>query len=133
MIISDFRRQRMDNKDNKNNPNHNRQGWGIILITTLLVTFMVMGFYSLMSGSGSEEITYNEFLTMLDDGDVQKVTLNSDRIYITLTDEARSEKLQSTAGTDSSGSLMGQLEQQVQSQTGNTETEHDPDYYTGYV
>ena len=52
MIISDFRRQRMDNKDNKNNPNHNRQGWGIILITTLLVTFMVMGFYSLMSGSG---------------------------------------------------------------------------------
>ena len=102
MIISDFRRQRMDNKDNKNNPNHNRQGWGIILITTLLVTFMVMGFYSLMSGSGPEEITYNEFLTMLDDGDVQKVTLNSDRIYITLTDEARSEKLQSTAGTDSS-------------------------------
>ena len=133
MIISDFRRQRMDNKDNKNNPNHNRQGWGIILITTLLVTFMVMGFYSLMSGSGPEEITYNEFLTMLDDGEVQKVTLNSDRIYITLTDEARSENQQSAAGTDGSDSLMGQLEQQVQSQGGNTETEHDPDYYTGYV
>ena len=133
MIISDFRRQRMDNKDNKNNPNHNRQGWGIILITTLLVTFMVMGFYSLMSGSGPEEITYNEFLTMLDDGEVQKVTLNSNRIYITLTDEARSENQQSAAGTDGSDSLMGQLEQQVQSQGGNTETEHDPDYYTGYV
>ena len=40
----------MDNQNNKNNPNNNRQGWGIILVTTLLVTFMVMGFYSLMRG-----------------------------------------------------------------------------------
>ena len=60
----------MDN-NRKNDPNHNRQGWGIILITTLLVTFIVMGFYSLMRGSGPEQISYDKFLEMVDDGDVQ--------------------------------------------------------------
>ena len=29
----------MDNNNKNKDPNHNRQGWGIILITTLLVTF----------------------------------------------------------------------------------------------
>ena len=39
----------MDNnqnkKNNKNNPNNNRQGLGIVLITTLLVAFVLIGFF----------------------------------------------------------------------------------------
>ena len=87
----------MDNQNknnNKNNPNNNRQGWGIILITTLLVTFIVMGLFSLMRGSGPEEISYDKFLDLVEEKKVQKVTLNSSRIYITLTDEGRKEELQ---------------------------------------
>ena len=42
----------MDNnqnkKNNKNNPNNNRQGLGIVLITTLLVAFVLIGFFSAM-------------------------------------------------------------------------------------
>ena len=79
----------MDNQNNKNNdPNNNRQGWGIILVTTLLVAFVVMGLYSLMQGTGPEEISYDKFLKLVDGGEVEEVTLSSTRIYITLKDDA---------------------------------------------
>lgn len=132
MIIAVFRRNRMDNNNRNNDPNHNRQGWGIILVTTLLVTFMVMGLFSFMRGSGPEEVSYDEFLTMVEDGQVKEVSLNSDRIYITLTDKARQEKL----GSENSGSInsvFGMLQEQTQSSSSSGDTERDPDYYTGYV
>ena len=49
MGIVDFRRHRMDNQNNKNNnnPKNNKQGWGVILVTTLLTVFIVMGLYSI--------------------------------------------------------------------------------------
>ena len=79
----------MDNQNNKNNdPNNSRQGWGIILATTLLVAFVVMGLYSLMQGTGPEEISYDKFLKLVDGGEVEEVTLSSTRIYITLKDDA---------------------------------------------
>ena len=121
--------------NNKNkDPNHNRQGWGIILITTLLVTFMVMGLYSMMQGSGPEQISYDKFLSLIDEGDVQEVSLNSDRIYITLTDEARQKELQETGRTGNPGNVWSQLQEQMQSGSSTEEeSQRDPDYYTGYV
>ena len=133
IIIAVFRRNRMDNNKNKD-PNHNRQGWGIILITTLLVTFMVMGLYSMMQGSGPEQISYDKFLSLIDEGDVQEVSLNSDRIYITLTDEARQEEYQETGRTGNPGNVWSQLQDQMQSGSSTEEeSQRDPDYYTGYV
>ncbi len=148
MVIADFRRKRMDNQNNKNNPKNNRQGWGVILITTLLVTFMVLGFYSLMRGTGPEEISYDKFLELVDDKKVEEVRLGSSRIYIVLTDEARieeakerAEKQQQNGGIQG---MMGQFQDQFLSQFQNQEqsqsrededddTEKSPDYYTGYV
>ena len=104
----------MDNQ-NKKNSNNNRQGWGVILITTLLVTFVVMGLYSLMQGSSPEEISYDEFLTMVEDGEVAEVTLNSDRIYITLTDEARQEELEENGQIANTGNIWSQMQEQIQS------------------
>nr|WP_294491317.1 ATP-dependent zinc metalloprotease FtsH [uncultured Mediterraneibacter sp.] len=128
----------MDNKNKKNDPNHNRQGWGIILVTTLLVTFMVMGLYSLMRGSGPEEISYDRFLTLVDEDKVERVSLSSDRIYITLTDEGRQEELEENAQSGSVGSMMQRLQEQIQTGTSGSaenarEQEREPDYYTGYV
>ncbi len=119
----------MDNQNNKNNPNNNRQGWGIILVTTLLVTFMVMGFYSLMSGAGPEEISYDKFLDMVDDKKVAEVSLSSNRIYITLTDEARRKEAQEN-GSDSMNSVINQI--WGQTGTGGSR-DSSPDYYTAYV
>lgn len=136
----------MDNQNNKNNPKNNRQGWGVILITTLLVTFMVIGFYTLVRGAGPEEISYDKFLDMVDDKKVESVRLNSSRIYITLTDKARMEEAEEKAKKQQeSGGLqgmMGQFQSQFLSQfQGSTQTEEEedddaewnPDYYTGYV
>ena len=127
MVIVDFRRNRMDNQNNKNNgPNNNRQGWGIILFTTLLVTFVVMGLYSLMQGSNPEEITYDKFLTYVDNGKVESVTLSSTRIYITMKEEETQDSSQNGSVND----LIGRIEEQTQQ---NTEREREPDYYTGIV
>ena len=134
----------MDNQNNKNNPNNNRQGWGVILITTLLVTFMVLGFYTLMRGAGPEEISYDKFLDMVDDGKVEVVRLNSSRIYITLTEKARQEEAEKRAEEQQQNgglsSIMDQFQSQFQSQTQSQvqmseedPEERDPDYYTGYV
>lgn len=134
----------MDNQNNKNNPNNNRQGWGVILITTLLVTFMVLGFYTLMRGTGPEEISYDKFLDMVDDGKVEVVRLNSSRIYITLTEKARREEAEKRAEEQQQNgglsSIMNQFQSQFQSQsqiqveTSEEDPEkRDPDYYTGYV
>ena len=133
MIIAVFRRIRMDNNNRNKDPNHNRQGWGIILVTTLLVTFMVMGLYSMMRGSGPEEISYDKFLTLIDDKKVQEVSLNSDRIYITLTDEARQEELEENGQIANTGNIWSQMQEQIQTGSGDEEAERAPDYYTGYV
>ena len=137
IIIAVFRRNRMDNNNRNKDPNHNRQGWGIILVTTLLVTFMVMGLYSMMRGSGPEEISYDKFLSMLEDKKVQEVNLSSDRIYITLTDEARQEEFEESGQAGNPGNVFSQLQEQMQSggSAGSTDedTGRNPDYYTGYV
>ena len=118
----------MDNQ-NKKNSNNNRQGWGVILITTLLVTFVVMGLYSFMRGSSPEEISYDEFLDLVEDKKVEEVQLGSNRIYITLTDRAREEEQEdSSSGGGGITSIFGQ----IQNQAGG-DGESDPDYYTGYV
>ena len=82
-----------NNRNNKNNPKNNRQGWGVILVTTLLTAFLVMGLFSLMQGSDPQEISYDKFLKMVDEKKVEKVTIDSAKIYITLTDEARKEAI----------------------------------------
>ena len=118
----------MDNQ-NKKNSNNNRQGWGVILITTLLVTFVVIGLYSFMRGSSPEEISYDEFLDLVEDKKVEEVQLGSNRIYITLTDRAREEEQEdSSSGGGGITSIFGQ----IQNQAGG-DGESDPDYYTGYV
>ena len=122
----------MDNNNRKNDPNRNRQGWGIILITTLLVTFMVMGLMSLMRGSGPEEISYDKFLSLVDERNVEKVSLSSDRIYITLTDEAREEEIKESAQSGNMGNVFGQIQRQMQAGS-SSDAEREPDYYTGYV
>ena len=87
----------MDNQNNKNKgPNNNRQGWGIILFTTLLITFIVMGLFSLMRGGTPEEISYDKFLKLVDNKKVESVTFTNSRINIVLTDSARKEKLEGT-------------------------------------
>ena len=121
----------MDNQNNnKKNPKKNRQGWGVILFTTLLALFIVMGLYSMMQDNNPEEISYDKFLKLVDEGDVEKVTIDSTKIYITLTDDARKqEKKNNNNMQNVPNDLLNQMEQTV----GQKEEEKAPDYYTGAV
>ena len=81
-----------------------------------------------MQGSSPEEISYDEFLDLVEDKKVEEVQLASNRIYITLTDRAREEE---SRENDSSGGISN-IFGQIQNQAGGS-GESDPDYYTGYV
>ena len=117
-----------NNRSNKNNPKNNRQGWGVILVTTLLTAFLVMGLFSLMQGSDPQEISYDKFLKMVDEKKVEKVTIDSAKIYITLTDEARKEAIKKKREENTAtAELLEQIEEK------NAGGERGPDYYTGAV
>ena len=83
MII---RRKRMDNQ-NKNNQKNNKQGFGIIIITTLIAAVIVLGLYQFMEESTSKEIAYSEFLKMVDDGKVEEVRIGANELIITPKEE----------------------------------------------
>lgn len=125
----------MDNQNNNKNPKNNRQGWGIILATTLLAIFVVMGLSSLMQGQDPEEISYDKFLTLIGEKKVEKVVLEPSKIYITLTDEARKEELEAAGKTEElmANEWLSQIESMSQSGGDKEKTEHTPDYYTGAV
>lgn len=69
---------------NKNNPGkNNRQGFSFVIFVTLAVTLMVMALYRFGDSGTDKEITYNQFLKMVDEGKVDTVEVQSDRLVIT--------------------------------------------------
>ena len=112
----------MENPNNKNNqnpkdPKNKKQGWLVILITTVMAGLMVMALYTMMQGQGPEEITYNKFLDMIEDKEISKVTIGNTRIYITSKDANEQSSVQ----------------QEITNLTGTEPAEPEPDYYTGVV
>ena len=126
----------MDNQNNnKNNPRNNRQGWGVILFTTLLAVFIVMGLYSLMQDRDPEEISYDKFLEFVDDGKVEKVTIGTSRIYITLKEGVeKEEKGGEQSAQDEFLDMRDNLLNQMEDASGEDgDRERAPDYFTGTV
>ncbi len=76
----------MDNQ-NKNNQKNNKQGFGIIIITTLIAAVIVLGLYQFMEESTSKEIAYSEFLKMVDEGKVEEVRIGANELIITPKEE----------------------------------------------
>lgn len=92
----------MDNNYNggngMNNQNNNKPGGGnnsggngeppkkqsllLLLVASLICLLCMSYFMSLLSGGKEKELTYNEFITMVKEGKVESVELNSDRINI---------------------------------------------------
>ncbi len=87
---------RFDNnqKNNQNDGTNNRKGNQpsgqspkkqnllVFLIATLISLVMMSYFMKSMDGTASKEIPYNEFVTMLEAGEVESVYIGSDRIVI---------------------------------------------------
>lgn len=59
-----------------------KQNIVMYIIAALLSLLFVSLFVNMMSGSSNQEITYNEFIQMLEEKEVESVTIGTDRIYI---------------------------------------------------
>ena len=129
----------MENQNKNKTPRNNQQGWSIILFATLLAVFVVIGLFGMMDNTDPKEISYNKFLELVDDGKVEKVTISSNTLYITLkegTEEAQqTEDTLSEEAQKMLDDLRNELEADTEEQNReeSQEEEREPDYYTGRV
>jgi len=73
---------------NNNNKGSNKQhNWGIILATTLVAIIIVTGLFNTMQGNSPEEITYDRFLYLVENGYVERVNIDSTSIFIILKED----------------------------------------------
>ena len=106
-----------NNRNNKNNNKGNKQGWILVAITTLITTFLVVGMLQLSQDVTTKEISYSEFLKMVDDGEIEKVVIESERYAITPKEDDKQEnpllgKIEMTyyTGIMEDDTLLGRLE-----------------------
>ena len=79
-----IRRIKMENNQNHNkNDKPDRRGWFLICIITLLVGFLMLTMYDFAKDMTTKEISYDEFLTMVDEGKVKEVVIGHDKLVIT--------------------------------------------------
>ena len=72
-----------NNQNNKNNNNKgNKKGWLLVLFTTLLTTLTVLGMLEFSKKATTKEISYTEFLEMVDDGKIEEVIIQSNQYKI---------------------------------------------------
>ncbi|MCR4991285.1 MAG: ATP-dependent zinc metalloprotease FtsH [Lachnospiraceae bacterium] len=92
---------RMNPNGGSNNQGGNNNGTGgdkdpkrqniiMLIIVTLLSLFLVSALVNLFTGKSTEEISYTEFIDMLESGKVESAEIDSDRVYITLKDTVQS-------------------------------------------
>lgn len=75
----------MDNNQDNKKKNDNRgkkQGWLLVLVTTLLTSFIVLGMLQFSQNATTKEISYSEFLQMIDNGEVEEVVFESQQYTI---------------------------------------------------
>ena len=76
------------NQNGENNPQGNggppkKQSLFFVLIASLVLLLVMSYFMKLMNGAGTKEISYNEFIAMLEAGEVEEVLIGDDQINIT--------------------------------------------------
>ena len=77
-----------NNQNNNNNSNNNGNKkkpnmTAVILILSVLLTFVVWAAYNKVKNMSREEVTYDEFIQMLNDGEVDSVKIYNDEITFT--------------------------------------------------
>lgn len=69
--------------NNKNQPPKNKQTLLVLLIASLITLLFLSYFRTMLSNASAQEISYNEFITMVEEGKVEKVVVETDQITIT--------------------------------------------------
>ena len=88
--------QNQENKNTNNkqdNNKKNRSGFGFVLMITMMTAFMVYSIATFGGASDDNEITYGEFLEMVEAGDVEEVIIGSEKITIKPKEEKVEENI----------------------------------------
>ena len=73
----------MENNQNGNkNQKNDKRGWIFVIIVTLITGFLVLTLFDFAGSATSKEISYDEFLKMVDEGKVEEVVISSNQITI---------------------------------------------------
>ena len=119
----------MDNKKKNNKNKNGKQPKAMLLFSLLLVIIISFGFMQSNKDNASKQISYNQFLDMVEAGEVKKVVLKSDKIAITLktdeeikqSQEGKESDIAENAAKNSFADIMKRL------------TQKEEVYYTGLV
>ena len=71
------------NQNNQNNNAPRRQSFFLFIVAALLSLLCVSYFMKTISGSNTDEITYNEFIQKLEDGEIDTVVIGDNQLTIT--------------------------------------------------
>ena len=121
-----FNNNQNNNKNNgPNNKRGNQQGGQnpkkqnllVFLVATLISLVMMSYLMKSMDGTTSKEIPYNEFVTMLEAGEVESVYIGSDRIVIYPVEEEKT-----SSQTQSLTMMMIQMQNKFTYYTGRAES-----------
>ena len=111
-----MRRNKMDqnqnrNQDPNNNGSKNKQSL-LVLLICIMVSLFCMNMLSRMTRSVSSEISYSEFIELLDQGKVQEVVIQSDDLTVTLKQSGRlGKETRTVVATEDENELTQRLAQ----------------------
>ena len=111
-----MRRNKMDqnqnrNQDPNNNGSKNKQSL-LVLFICIMVSLFCMNMLSRMTRSVSSEISYSEFIELLDQGKVQEVVIQSDDLTVTLKQSGRlGKETRTVVATEDENELTKRLAQ----------------------
>lgn len=72
----------MENNQNNKPQKNDRRGMLVIIVVSLITALLVMGLFNIAGKSSTEEIPYNEFLKMLEDGKIEEVAIGGSQLTI---------------------------------------------------
>ena len=81
------------NGSGNNGKDPKKQSMILFLIAALVTLLMMSSFMKMMSGETEKEISYNEFIQMLEDGKVESVEISSDRVNIKPKEEEKPQTM----------------------------------------
>ncbi len=85
------------NGGNRDNGKDNRSGNFLLFAAVTIIALLCISYFLRLTGnSSSEEITYNEFITMAESGKVEKIVIESDTIHITPKNNGGTEMMPGT-------------------------------------
>ena len=71
------------NKNKNKNQKNDKRGWILVIATTLITGIIFLSFFNMLDSAKTKEITYSEFIAMVEEGKVEKVEIGTDRLTIT--------------------------------------------------